>query len=113
VQTLAAQFPQYVLQSCQDTSGASAWLFLDKVVDTLRLQDTRWGYVCKYGACSNISGDVIAYHATAGASIQGATGTWEVDILANHCPFAGQVTTATWNVIGYSATGVWGTRGRF
>ena len=113
VRSLGAQFPQLVTQSCQAVFGASAWAFLDKVIDTLRVTDVRWGYVCKYGNCSDTSGDVIAYHATAGPDISGARGTWEVDILGNHCADPGMTTTVQWNVIGFSAAGVWGTRGRF
>jgi len=102
-----------IAQSCQTVYGASAYAYLDRVVDALRASDTRWGYVCKRGSCAEISGDVIAYHATAGPDVQGATGTWEVDILANHCPDPGMTTTPQWAVLGFSAAGVWGTRGRF
>jgi len=112
VLAIAAQYPQAVAQSCVATVGAAAWAFLDRAIDALRLLDTRWGYVCKYGNCADLSGDVIAYHASAGPTVQGVTGTWEVDIIANHCPAPGQVSSAQWNVIGYSAAGVWGFRAR-
>jgi hypothetical protein len=113
VKSIAATHPQLLAQSCVDVYGPAAWAFLDKVIDTLRQTDTRWGYVCKAGNCVNISGDVIAYHATGGPSVQGALGTWEIDIIQNHCPGPGMSAAVSFQVHAFAPTNVWGTRGRF
>lgn len=61
------------------------YLFIDALLVSLKAQDTHWGYVCKRGSCSDISQDVIAYHAGGGQSIRGATGTYEIDVIGNSC----------------------------
>jgi hypothetical protein len=91
--------PSLVLQSCQDTFGAAAWQFLDRVVAALKATDQRWGYLCKRGDCADISRDVIAYRATADE-----TGAWGVDIIGGHC---GPNPTFTWNNIGFDANAIW------
>ncbi len=53
-------------RSCQEEiwggNHVAGWEFLDKLVDALRLEDTRWGYNCKRGNCGDPSLDVVAYH---------------------------------------------------
>ena len=84
---------------------------MDKVVDALRLEDTRWGYMWKRGVVGDPSLDVVAYNYTAGPD-EGSTGIWAVDIIGAHC---GGGAVAVWNNI----TGVggspasWASRGRF
>ena len=68
-----------------------SFAFVDALLATLRQSDTRWGYVCKRGSCSDISMDVIAYHATSGPDVQGATGTYEIDVIGNSCSAAASV----------------------
>lgn len=62
-----------------------SYAFVDALVSALRASDTRWGYVCKRGSCAEISLDVVAYHAAAGADVPGATGTYEIDVIGNSC----------------------------
>lgn len=100
----AAQYPALLAASCQATSGPAAWQYLDGLVAALRATDQRWGYVCRYGACSDISADVIAYLGGGGTPVRGAQGTWGVDVITNHCAAN---PTAGWNVLGYDPTGVW------
>ena len=80
---VASQQPTLV-QQC-------SFAFIDAVIAALRVSDTRWGYVCKYGQCSDLSLDVIAYHATAGPDVQGATGNYEIDVIGSSCSPAAQV----------------------
>jgi hypothetical protein len=102
VEGIAQNNQLLIANSCQDTLGPAAWAFMDLVVTTLRVNDTRWGYLGKGGVCTNPSRDVIAYRATSTD-----VGIWGVDIIGNHCPGPGMVTTFTWNVIGYDAAGKW------
>jgi hypothetical protein len=109
VRGLGGQFPELLARSCQAVFGPTAWGFLDKVIDTLRASDGRWGYVCKQGNCATPSEDTIAYHATSGPDVQGALGTWEIDVIGAHCA----APVVQWLVHAFMPTGVWGTRGRF
>lgn len=99
-----------LVASCQTTQGEAAWQYLDGLLVTLRANDARWGYVCRAGNCADLSGDVIAYLGSGAPPIAGARGTWGVDVISGHC---GPTPMTTWNVLGYDAQGVWGTRGRF
>lgn len=107
---LAQQYPHLIANSCQDTGGT--WQFLDLVVDYLRAtDDKRWGYNCKRGNCGDPSKDVIAYHAAAGPTVEGAY-VRTVDIIAGHC---GGSPSATWIVhdAGPQGSNGWTSRGRF
>ena len=72
-------------QSYSSLAAQCAFAFVDALVSVLRATDTRWGYVCKRGSCADISLDVIAYHATAGADVRGAVGTIEIDVIGASC----------------------------
>ncbi len=56
-------------RSCQEEEFGGdhvrGWEFLDKVVDALRLEDTRWGYMWKRGVVGDASMDVIVYNYSA------------------------------------------------
>ena len=96
--------------SCYLTHGAlSSWGFIDGLVDQLRAIDTRWGYVCYRGSCSQPAQDAVAYYAGTNAPVPGATGIWNVTVITNYCTTNAQ---ATWAPL-YDATGTWTTRGRF
>lgn len=99
----AAAYAGLLATSCQAAFGPSAWQYLDGLVAALRATDQRWGYVCKYGQCSDISADVIGYLGV-GTPIRGAQGMHSVDVIANHC---GTMPAASWNPLGYDATGTW------
>lgn len=108
---VAAANPTLIAQSCQQTYGAAAWLYLDLVVDTLRVGDPRWGYACRpAGACATPVEDVIAYYGAAGAPTTGAVGIWIVDVIGNWC---GATPTATYQALPYDAARAWTSRGRF
>lgn len=91
--------PLLLANSCQDTLGHAAWGFMDLMILKLRQSDLRWGYVGKYGSCTNPSADAIAFKATSTD-----IGTWIIDIIANHC---GSNPQFSWNVIGFDAAGKW------
>jgi hypothetical protein len=69
VDQIARQFPNALRNSCQEHGGS--WEFMDRVVDALRLEDSRWGYNCKRGNCGDPSLDVVAYHHLAGPTFPG------------------------------------------
>ena len=90
--------------SCQTTSGESAWAFLDKVISTLRTQanDDRWGYLCKDVSCTNQARDIVAYRAS-----NGNTGIWIVDVIGNHCPLPGETPEVRWGVLPFETVRQW------
>ena len=112
VQRVASQRPDLLRRSCQDDGGT--WEFLDLVVDTLRLEDTRFGYNCKRGNCSDPSKDIVAFHYGPGPD-QGSQDVYIIDTIAGHCgPSPGPI----WNdvtgiTISSGTIGRWTSRGRF
>jgi len=102
---IAAAHPSLLANSCQDTSGESAWRFLDLVIATLRSQsgDPRWGYLCKQAGCSTYARDVVAYRASTGN-----TGIWIVDVIGNHCPGPSDPPPAVrWGVLPFETERPW------
>ena len=57
---------------------------MDRVIDALRLEDTRWGYNWKRGVVGDPSLDVIVYNYSAGPD-EGNPNVYGVDILVGHC----------------------------
>jgi hypothetical protein len=96
-------------RSCQEEiwggDHIAGWEFLDKVIDALRAEDTRWGYNCKRGNCGDPSLDVIVYHYGPGAD-QGSPRIWAYDIVLRHC---GAGSDITWSHI----TNIFGSGGGF
>lgn len=106
--SVSASNPSLILNSCEGQTGASAWQFLDLVIDTLQARDPRWGYLCKDASCSRVAADIVAYRASSGT-----TGIWIVDVIGNHCPGAGtgDVPTVRWGVLPFETGRPWtGTR---
>ena len=100
---VAAQSPALVANSCQETSGESAWRFLDSVIAALRARDPRWGYLCKDASCRTFSRDVVAYRATSSTS-----GIWIVDVIGNHCPGPTDPPPAVrWGVLPFETARPW------
>jgi len=79
--------------SCQDEYGQRGWIWLDKLIDTLRTKDLRWGYNGKRGNPNDPSKDVIDYHSGAGDS-QFSTRVYIIDVMGGHC---GASPTPGWN----------------
>ena len=106
--SVSASNPSLILNSCEGATGASAWTFLDLVIDTLQARDPRWGYLCKDASCTKVAADIVAYRASSGT-----TGIWIVDVIGNHCPGAGtgDVPTVRWGVLPFETARPWtGTR---
>ena len=112
VQSVAASNPSLLQNSCQDSGGS--WAFMDKVVDTLRTYDTRWGYNGKRGNTSDPSKDVVDYNYGSQRD-EGTTEVYIIDIINGHC---GATPSAGWNdvtdvTINSGTIGKWTARGRF
>jgi len=109
VQQVAAQYPSALANSCQHAGGT--WEFMDRVIDALRLEDTRWGYNWKRGVVGDPSLDVIVYNYTA-APDEGNPNVWAIDIIGGHC---GSNPTVLWsNISGSGGAGAaWTSRGRW
>jgi hypothetical protein len=89
------------VNSCQERLGERGWIWLDKLIDTLRTKDLRWGYNGKRGNPNDPSMDVIDYHSGAGSS-QFSTQVYIIDVLGGHCgpspvPVWNDVTAITYN----------------
>lgn len=112
VDDVAAERPDLLAASCQDTGGT--WEFMDLLVDRLREHDERWGYNWKRGVVGDPSEDVVDYHYGPGAH-EGSTEVYIIDVIGGHCgdnPSAAwiDVTQAT---IDGGTIGMWTGRGRF
>ena len=112
VQSVANTYGAALRNSCQDSGGT--WEFMDKVVDTLRTYDTRWGYNGKRGNANDPSKDVVDYNCGSGAD-EGTTNVYIIDIINGHC---GATPSAGWNdvtdvTIQSGTIGRWISRGRF
>ena len=112
VEEIARNYPGALARSCQEHGGT--WEFMDLVVDRLRQYDTRWGYNCKRGNCSDPSMDVVDYN-WGSQPDEGTTQVYIIDILGGHC---GPNPTPAWidqtQATANSGTiGRWTGRGRF
>jgi hypothetical protein len=101
---VADRNPALLANSCEITSGASAWAFLDLVVRSLREArgDSRWGYLCKDASCSKVGADVVAYRASTGD-----VGIWIVDVIGNHCPGPADTVAVRWGVLPFETVRRW------
>jgi hypothetical protein len=108
---VAQQYPTALAHSCQEHYGAAGWEFMDRVIDALRLEDTRWGYNWKRGRVGDPSLDVIVYHYGPGPD-EGSADVYGVDILLGHC--GPSPTPAFINITGAGGSGAaWTSRGRW
>jgi hypothetical protein len=102
-------------RSCQDPAhggnAVTGWEFMDKVVDALRLTDTRWGYNGKRGNAADPSHDVIAYN-WGSQPDENTTEVYIFDILLGHCGGFPSATQIDITGVG-GALGRWTSRGRF
>ena len=117
VQRVVAENPGILAlqRSCQEGQFGGdhvrGWEFMDKLIDALRLEDTRFGYNCKRGNCNDASLDVVVYHYGPGPD-QGSPNIWAWDVMGGHC---GPGTTAGWTHItnirgsggGFTSRGRW------
>lgn len=107
---VANQYPHFLFNSCQDHGGN--WDFMDTVIDTLRLDDTRWGYAWKRGVVGDPLLDILSYNWSS-APDEGTRNIYTIDILLGHC---GSSPTPTWintQPDGGPGLSAWTGRGRF
>jgi hypothetical protein len=112
VHRVAAQRPDLVARSCQEHGGT--WEFMDLLVDTLRLEDSRFGYNGKRGNVNDPSLDVVAYHHGPGPD-ENSTAVYIIDVLLGHCgpsPFPAWI-DQTGLTASQGTIGRWTSRGRF
>jgi hypothetical protein len=110
VAAVASQFPHFLFNSCQEHGGT--WDFMDLVVDTLRLEDTRWGYGWKRGVVGDPLLDIITYNWSADPD-EGTRNIYTIDIIVSHC---GSFPVPSWNNTqpgGGPGLTSWTGRGRF
>lgn len=99
VQSVASAFPSALRNSCQPEGGS--WEFMDRVVDSLRASDGRWGYNAKRGNMNDPSLDVVSYYYRADPNaFQGSDAVYIFDTISGHCGanpsvFWGDVTDIT------------------
>ena len=117
VQRVVAENPGIMStqRSCQEHEFGGdhirGWEFLDKVIDALRVEDTRWGYNWKRGIPGDPSLDVIVYNYSAGPD-EGNPNVWAVDVVGGHC--GGNATPMWANISGVGGAGAaWTSRGRW
>lgn len=108
VNQVASQRPDLLARSCQEHGGT--WEFMDLLVDTLRLQDTRWGYNWKRGVVGDPSLDVINYN-WGGQPDEGTREVYTFDVILGHCGTPSPAFIDLTNPNGAGA--VWTGRGRF
>lgn len=112
VEEVARNYPAALKNSCQDAGGS--WEFMDRLVDRLRQNDSRWGYNWKRGNVGDPSKDVIDYHFGPGPD-EGSTDVYIIDVIAGHCgpnPSPGW-TDVTASTAAGGTIGRWTGRGRF
>jgi hypothetical protein len=110
VVAVANQIPRAFFNSCQEHGGT--WEFLDTLVDTLRLEDTRWGYAWKRGVVGDPLMDLIAYNWSSDPD-EYSRKIYTIDVIGGHC---GSNPVPVWNNTqpnGGPGLSAWTGRGRF
>ena len=106
VEQVAAEHPDWLVNSCVDTGGDNEFLF--EVVRRLRALDDRWGLNWKRGVVGDMSQDVVDYHYGAGVS-EGSTDVFIIDVIVGHCgaePQAGWI-DVTKDTLDADTIGMW------
>jgi hypothetical protein len=110
VVAIANQYPHFLFNSCQEHGGT--WDFMDTLIDTLRIEDTRWGYAWKRGVVGDPLLDIVAYN-WSGDPDEGTRNIYTIDTIVGHC---GSFPGPTWNNTqpgGGPGLSSWTGRGRF
>ena len=99
VSEMARLYPNDLRNSCRDTGGNNVWLF--RVVERLRREDTRWGLNWKRANVGDMSQDIITYNYGPEAD-EGTLFVHAVDVINGHC---GSNPSWAWN----NVTVLWST----
>jgi hypothetical protein len=93
VDELARQYPGELQGSCKEHGGNNRFLF--RLVERLRMEDTRWGLNWKRAVVGDMSQDVITYNYGSDPD-EGTFWVHAVDVIAGHC---GSNPGPSWNDI--------------
>lgn len=104
VLNIGRKHPEIFARACK------SWEFLNLVVETLRVNDVRWGYSCKLGDCKKPSRNMIAYYTGPGAPPNGSSQALLVEIILGHCD---SKISPGWQPLEDHQPVGWTTRGRF
>lgn len=91
VAEMARVYAADLRNSCVDTGGNNIWLY--RVVERLRREDTRWGLNWKRARVGDMSQDIITYN-FGPESDEGTLFVHAVDVIGGHC---GSNPSASWN----------------
>ena len=91
VDEMARLYPNELRNSCVEHGGNNVWLF--RLVERLRREDTRWGLNWKRANVGDMSQDVITYNYGPEAD-EGTLWVHAVDVIGGHC---GPNPGPTWN----------------
>ncbi len=82
VDEIARRYPNELRNSCKEHGGNNVWLY--RLVERLRREDTRWGLNWKRARTGDMSQDVIAYN-YGSDSDEGTLYVHVVDVIGGHC----------------------------
>lgn len=82
VQEMARLYPNDLRNSCVEHGGNNIWLF--RLVQRLRQEDTRWGLNWKRANVGDMSQDVVTYNFGSQAD-EGTRQVHVVDVIGGHC----------------------------
>lgn len=82
VQEMARLYPNDLRNSCVEHGGNNLWLF--RLVQRLRQEDTRWGLNWKRARVGDMSQDVVTYNMGQQAD-EGTLYVHVVDVIGGHC----------------------------
>ncbi len=82
VEEVARQFPADLRNSCTTSGGNNIWLF--RLVQRLRQEDTRWGLNWKRGRIGDMSQDIVTYNWGSEAD-EGTRQMYVLDVIVGHC----------------------------
>jgi len=82
VEAVANAFPGDLANSCVEAGGNNVYLY--RVVQALRQQDSRWGLNWKRGNRGDMSQDIVNYNYSAGTD-EDTTNVYIMDVITGHC----------------------------
>ena len=82
VSEMARLYPNDLRNSCVEHGGNNVWLY--RLVERLRREDTRWGLNWKRARTGDMSQDVVAYN-YGPENDEGTLYVHVVDVIGNHC----------------------------
>ncbi len=82
VEEIARRYPNELRNSCVEHGGNNIWLF--RLVERLRREDTRWGLNWKRARTGDLSQDIITYN-YGPENDEGTLYVHAVDVIGGHC----------------------------